>query len=347
MSQVFLSYKREDETRVGRIAAGLSAAGLEVWWDRGLPGGESWHANIEANLDKAGCVIVVWSAGAAAPEGHYVRDEARRGLARGILVPVTIDRLKDLPLGFGEVQAIDLSRWRGDARDPFFQDLVAAVRAKLAGAATPAPTGPARRVARRILAGGVSSAGAAALAAVAFNVFGAASVICTAPGLQPGLSDACGAVRLGERPSHAERLAWAAIPAGSCPALRAHIARFPEGAYRREAADLLTARRVSEVTQWSPVQRQLVIYFAGDGPRAASDAGAKAAALAAARPAAERVCRGFGSGTLYRFVSAEAQAQSWTCRGPPTARVCGFDGVAACALLQRQDVETERCGPVR
>ena len=260
MGQVFLSYKREDETRVGRIAAALGAAGLTVWWDRGLPGGESWHANIEANLDKAGCVVVVWSHGAAAPEGHYVRDEARRGLARNILVPVTIDRLKDLPLGFGEVQAIDLSRWQGDARDPFFQDLLAAVRASAsAGEATPPPKGPQTRVARRILLSGVSSAGVAALAAVAFNIFGAASVICTTPGLQPGLSDACGAVRLGERPSHAERLAWSAIPAGSCPALRAHIARFPEGAYRREAADLLTARRVSVASRWSPVRRQLVI----------------------------------------------------------------------------------------
>ena len=80
MSQVFISYKREDELRVGRLAQSLAAEGVDVGWDPGLPGGESWHAPIEASLGAAGCVIVVWSTASAGADGGYVREEARRGL---------------------------------------------------------------------------------------------------------------------------------------------------------------------------------------------------------------------------------------------------------------------------
>lgn len=341
MSHVFVSYKREDETRVARIARALEAAGIEVWWDRGLPGGESWHANIEAKLEAAGCVIVVWSHGAVAPDGQFVRDEARRGLARGNLVPVKIDPIKAIPLGFGEAQSIDLSHWKSDPRDPFFQDLVATVRAKLEGAPVPRPKGPTARVARRLLLGGASSAGVAAVAAIAFNLFGTASLVCRAPGLQPGLSDTCGAVGLGERPTRLERVAWAAMPAGSCPALREHIRRFPEGAYRREAADLITGRRTSRAETWTPVTRPLPLFVAAGGPPAQGEAAAKDRALERARLQAERLCRGFGAGTLFRFVAATPRAEAWSCAGG----VCGFDGHADCALQERREVEVERCGP--
>jgi hypothetical protein len=49
-------------------------------------------------------------------------------------------------------------------------------------------------------------------------------------------------------------------PASSCQALRDHIARFPEGSYRRKAADLLTARQVTTEDVWSPSTRQLALF---------------------------------------------------------------------------------------
>ena len=36
MNEVFISYKREDEPRVGRLVRALEDAGFSVWWDRGL-----------------------------------------------------------------------------------------------------------------------------------------------------------------------------------------------------------------------------------------------------------------------------------------------------------------------
>jgi hypothetical protein len=334
MTYAFISYKREDEMRAGRIARALESAGIELWWDRGLPGGESWQANIEAKLADAGCVVVMWSHGSIAPDGHYVRDEARRGLARNILVPVLIDRIKEIPLGFGEALAIDLSRWKGNPRDPFFTDLIAAVRAKLAGTPVPKPNGPTTLITRRLLYGGSSGVALAAIALMAFNVFGAASTLCTIPGLQPGLSDACGVYGVGARPTRAERQAWAARAPGSCPALRDHIARFPDGAYRRTTHE----------ETWVPVKRELAQFVPADGPGAPSEAAAKAGALDRTKAQADRLCRGFGAGTLYRVVAAASRADSWSCSRVGAGVICGFDGVVECELEERRQVEHEVCG---
>ena len=345
MSYVFISYKREDELRVGRIAQALEAEGLEVWWDRGLPGGESWHSNIESKLKDAGCVVVVWSTASSGHDGGYVREEARRGLNRNILVPVLIDALSELPLGFGEIQAIDLSRWRGDRRDPFFQDLVSTARAKLANRTMPVPKGPSNRVRRRLFWGsGLSGAGIISLVLVISNSFGVTSSLCSLPAAQPGLSDSCGAMGLGQRPSRNERLVWEARPPGSCEALREHIARFPDGAYRNQAADLLAARKTTSDQEWIAVSKPLALFQPVEGAAAKDEATAQEQALKQSQSQAERLCRDFGSGTLYRYRSAKPVAQSWSCdRKGGTVR-CGFDGQAECALEQLKEHEEESCG---
>ena len=343
MSDIFISYKREDEVRVGRLARALEKAGFDIWWDRGLPGGESWRTNIVNALDAARCVVVVWSHGSVGIEGAFVRDEAARAMARGILVPVMIDRVAP-PLGFGELQALDLTRWRGAIGDPFFQDLVGVIRAKLDNTPTPKPRGPTARVARRLFYGASSSAGVAAFAAFAFNTFGVTSNICTMPGVQPGMSDTCGAWRLGDRPNREERLAWSAKPAGSCQALRDHIARFPEGAYRREAADLLTARRVTTQDVWSPSTRSLTLFQPQSVQGAPDEAAAHAKAIAAAQTQADNLCRGFAAATSFHFRAATPQPTTWTCQKSGGGVVCGFDGQAACQLDEKATVERESCG---
>jgi len=345
MSHVFISYKREDELRVGRIARALEAAGFEVWWDRGLPGGESWHSNIEAKLEQAGCVVVIWSYGSAGQDGGFVREEARRGIARNLLVPVLIDRLTNLPLGFGEIQAVDLTRWRGDARDPFFQDLIATIRAKLNHTPMPAPLGPARRIARRLLWGsGLSGLGVAIALLLAFNAFGFASRVCSISGPQPGLSDACGALGWGGRPRKAERIAWESRAPGNCAALREHIARFPDGAYRAKAADLLTGRKISNQDTWSPVTKTLALFEPGAGAPSRDEAAAQSAALARGRQSSDRLCRDFGAGSLYRYESSSAVAEQWSCTKVGSGIVCGFDGHAECKLDERRQTEQETCG---
>jgi hypothetical protein len=343
MSHTYIAYKREDEVRVSRLVHALQKVGLDVWFDRELPGGEAWRAHLDAKLESAGCVVVVWSYASADPESHWVITEASSGLARKVLVPVRIDRVRPPP-PFGEIQSIDLWHWKGDVRDPVFKDLVATIEAKLEGRPVPKPAGKIARMRKQAAYWSLSSAGLIALSSLAFNTFGAATRVCTVPGLQPGLSDTCGSIGLGNRPTRMERLAWAARPRGSCEALAAHVRTFPHGAYAQEAANLLTAKQVRTVVSWERTERKLPLFEGTDGAAATSETTARTQALSRALPQAERLCQGFGSGTLYRYVGARPEAQSWTCEPRGNGVVCGFDGQATCTLDLRQDREEATCG---
>lgn len=176
----------------------LEGAKLSLWWDRYLPGGEQWHPNLEAEHSAAKVVLVCWTHASTGPEGDFVRDEASR--AKGRLVPVILERRVRLPLGFGQVQAIDLSHWHGNTRDPFFQDLVALLRARLAGAPAPKPKGPAHRALRRFVYGGGLATAALALTGFLWSSPAARESLCALPVAQPTLSRACCHARFTEKP---------------------------------------------------------------------------------------------------------------------------------------------------
>ena len=343
MSEVFVSYKREDEPRVGLLVRALEHAGFSVWWDRGLGGGESWRAQIQSALDAAKCVIVVWTHESVGAAGDFVRDEAAQGKRRGVLVPVTLERVAP-PLGFGEIQAIDLTRWKGNPRDWFFQDLCAAVTAKLEGRPVPPAKGPMKRLVRRLTLSSLASAIGFGGLALAFNLFSAQDQACGLPFFQPQISDMCGALGLGNRATKAERVAWGGRKPGSCDALRTHIEHFPDGAYHDKAADMIAARRTTKVEIWIPNTRRLSL-FAGHGDKPSkSKAAAQEEALARAQSAAERLCKGFVATTSFRLTSAKPIAQSWNCSPSSGGVVCGFEGEAVCEVEERRIEETENCG---
>jgi TolB-like protein/tetratricopeptide (TPR) repeat protein len=163
MADVFISYKAEDRPRVRPLVDALEAEGLLVWWDEQVGGGEAWRESIEQQLDAAACVIVVWSKRSTGPEGRFVRDEANRAARRRTYLPVRIDKVEP-PLGFGEMQALDLNGWKGDRSDPRYHAVSGCVHSMLGkkgpGIGRAAPRG---RVSRRaVLAGGGVAAAAAA-----------------------------------------------------------------------------------------------------------------------------------------------------------------------------------------
>jgi TolB-like protein/Tfp pilus assembly protein PilF len=183
MTDIFLSYKAEDRARVKPLVDAFIAEGHSVWWDLHIEGGASWRATIQQNLDTAACVIVVWSVHSVGPDSHFVQDEASRARRRGVYLPVAIDPV-EAPLGFGQEHALRLVGWRGDRKDPFFQDVLAAVRAIIAGGPRAAPTARAKRLdrrpnrARNVLA--VAAAGLAVVAALIW--FKAPAKLCAATG---------------------------------------------------------------------------------------------------------------------------------------------------------------------
>ena len=166
MSDVFISYKAEDRSRVEPLVDALEAEDLTVWWDARVSGGEAWRESIAEHLDAAKCVIVVWSKRSTGPEGRFVRDEATRAQKRGTYLPVRIDKV-DPPLGFGEVQALPLNGWKGDRSDARYRAVSHCVHGmlgrKVAARTAPAPQ-PTRKIDRRtaLVAGGAAVVAAGA-----------------------------------------------------------------------------------------------------------------------------------------------------------------------------------------
>ncbi|MGA2740864.1 MAG: SUMF1/EgtB/PvdO family nonheme iron enzyme [Bryobacteraceae bacterium] len=136
MSEIFISYARPDRLRAEAIAKALQDHGWSVWWDWDIPAGKTFRQVIQEQLDKARCVIVLWSATSAASE--WVIEEATEGKDRGILVPALIEKVRP-PLGFRQIQAADLTIWKGEAAAPPLVKLRTDIAA-LIGAPARAPT---------------------------------------------------------------------------------------------------------------------------------------------------------------------------------------------------------------
>lgn len=123
MTDIFLSYAREDKERAKKIAKMFELQGWSVWWDVRIPTGKKYRNVITENLLKSKCVVVLWSN--TSVNKDWVIDEAREGKSLDKLFPIFIDN-GDLkaPMGLREVQAIFLDKWDGTETFPAFQDLI-------------------------------------------------------------------------------------------------------------------------------------------------------------------------------------------------------------------------------
>ena len=124
MSDIFISYAREDRDKAKALAELFQHQGWSVWWDRNIPPGRSFDEVIEEALVAAKCVVVLWSKNSASSD--WVKGEAAEALQRKILVPGRIDSA-NVPLEFRRLQTVDLSGWKGDAEHPELGGLLEAV----------------------------------------------------------------------------------------------------------------------------------------------------------------------------------------------------------------------------
>lgn len=125
MSDIFISYKRDDRPRAKLVARKLEEQGFSVWWDRNIPPGKSFDRVIQEALDQAQCVLVLWSEASVASD--WVKEEAEKGASRGILVPVLIDDVP-IPLGFGRLQTANLVGWQGEKEHPEFVQVTRSIQ---------------------------------------------------------------------------------------------------------------------------------------------------------------------------------------------------------------------------
>jgi adenylate cyclase len=115
MADVFVSYARADKARVAPVVAAIEAKGWSVWWDPDISPGQEFDDQIEAEIEAALAVLVVWTPTSVA--SRWVRGEAREAAERNILVPVRFDQAR-LPMDVRAIHTTDLDGWDENPSSP-------------------------------------------------------------------------------------------------------------------------------------------------------------------------------------------------------------------------------------
>jgi TolB-like protein/Tfp pilus assembly protein PilF len=142
LTDIFLSYNREDQARAKLFAEAFEAQGFQVWWDVGLRTGEAYDEVTETALRTAKAVVVLWSKKSVA--SRWVRAEATLADRNKTLVPCMIEPC-ERPIMFELTQTAELNHWQGDASDRVWVAFLADVQRFVAKVPTPAfdaPTTP-------------------------------------------------------------------------------------------------------------------------------------------------------------------------------------------------------------
>ena len=162
MHDIFLSYSTKDRDRLKPLFQALAQQGWSVFWDhQSIHTGENWHRKIEEAINNSRCVVVVWSKHSIHSE--WVLEEASRGKARNVLLPIRIDAIEP-PFGFGMRQAGDFTGWNGKGDHPAFIELAAQIYGLLGRGSQPLPPPPKSRM-------GVVLAGVTAVAVTSAGIY--------------------------------------------------------------------------------------------------------------------------------------------------------------------------------
>lgn len=128
MSQIFISYSKQDKQRIQPIISLLEKQGYDVFWDNEIPTGSSWNEFIPKKISESTIVLVVWSINSV--DSKWVKEEAEEAKNKNKLFPIIIDNISP-PFGFGTIQAVDLSKWNGEKDYPAAKRLLKDISIKL------------------------------------------------------------------------------------------------------------------------------------------------------------------------------------------------------------------------
>lgn len=141
MVDVFISYSRDNQDAVRRIAEAVKREGYAVWWDDELPPHLSYGDVITEKIGAAKAAIVVWSQSSARSE--WVRAEADVARNQKKLIQTSIDgRMPPMP--FNQIQFASIGDWNGEDDHPGWRKVKASLTAlcgppAAATRGTPAP----------------------------------------------------------------------------------------------------------------------------------------------------------------------------------------------------------------
>jgi hypothetical protein len=174
-----------------------------------------------------------------------------------------------------------------------------------------------------------------------FNVAGVQEKVCSFSAPQPLLSDGCGSLGLGSKPSRAERLAWEALPAGECKAIEGFVSKFKDTAYLDEATHSLELRRLIRASQVSDYARDGdSLAYVRQAPR---PFGSRTAAEASARQMAEADAAAGAcapDGPEEQLVRVELIEFKPQCNElPGSGFMCGADYRPRCRMHGKRNIE--------
>ena len=139
MADVFISYSRENQALVRRLAEAVKREGYSVWWDDELPPHLSYSDVITDKIGSAKAAIVVWSEGAASSE--WVRAEADVARNQKKLIQTSIDERMP-PMPFNQIQFASIGDWHGEDDHPGWRKVKASLEALCGAQAVAAPAHP-------------------------------------------------------------------------------------------------------------------------------------------------------------------------------------------------------------
>jgi hypothetical protein len=86
VADIFISYSKQEREITESLAKYLEGEGYVVWWDAGIATGEKFRSAINAQLEAAKAVIVIWSRNSVVSD--WVISEVEQGARRGNLIPL-------------------------------------------------------------------------------------------------------------------------------------------------------------------------------------------------------------------------------------------------------------------
>ena len=121
MSDIFISYRKDDVDQANVLQGALKEFGWSIWWDHEIATGQVYDEVITSELYSAKCIIVLWTKKSVSSE--WIKDEAQVGADRKVLFPIIMDDV-EIPMAFRRFQTANLSDWDGSNEHPVFKDLV-------------------------------------------------------------------------------------------------------------------------------------------------------------------------------------------------------------------------------
>lgn len=129
MSNIFVSYSKEDSNLANNIRLILKSEGYTVWWDDDLNSGDPWEEEIHNALKRSSLILVIWTN--KSKNSDWVKHEASIAKLKDNLIQIRIGDISVIPSIFQTVQATNLSDWNMRESHPDFRELTISIARKL------------------------------------------------------------------------------------------------------------------------------------------------------------------------------------------------------------------------